>query len=108
MALWKKILATILGIILALVIIVGGVFAFAYRDFSNTVEKTYKPVQRQNTTKADSENKIENSQPFSILLLGVDTGALGRVEHGRSDSIMVATVNPVKKQTTIVSIARDT
>ncbi|WP_300120884.1 LCP family protein [uncultured Enterococcus sp.] len=108
MALWKKILATILGIILALAIIVGGVFAFAYRDFSNTVEKTYKPVQRQNTTKADLENKIENSQPFSILLLGVDTGALGRVEHGRSDSIMVATVNPVKKQTTIVSIARDT
>ena len=38
MALWKKILATILGIILALAIIVGGVFAFAYRDFSNTVE----------------------------------------------------------------------
>ena len=30
------------------------------------------------------------------------------MEHGRSDSIMVATVNPTKKQTTIVSVARDT
>ena len=108
MALWKRILATVLGVLIAIAIIVGGVFAFAYHDFSSTVEKTYKPVQRQNSTKADSENKIENSQPFSILLLGVDTGALGRVEHGRSDSIMVATVNPTKKQTTIVSVARDT
>ena len=69
MALWKKILATVIGVIIAVVIIVGGVFAFAYHDFSSTVEKTYKPVQRQNSTKADSENQIENSQPFSMLFI---------------------------------------
>src|SRR5699024_10998958 len=39
--------------------------------------------------------------------LGVDTGALGRTEKGRSDSMMVVTVNPQKEETTIVSLDRD-
>ncbi len=46
--------------------------------------------------------------PFSVLLLGIDTGDDGRVEQGRSDTTIVATVNPRDKQTTLVSLARDT
>ncbi len=40
--------------------------------------------------------------------MGIDTGDLGRVDQGRSDTMMVATVSPEDQQTTIVSIARDT
>lgn len=40
--------------------------------------------------------------------MGIDTGDLGRVDQGRSDTMMVATVSPEDKQTTIVSIPRDT
>lgn len=41
-------------------------------------------------------------------MLGVDTGDLGRTEQGRSDTMMVMTVNPNTNQTKIVSISRDT
>lgn len=50
----------------------------------------------------------ESDQPFSVLLLGVDTGALGREDQGRSDVIMIMTVNPKEHQMSITSIPRDT
>jgi LCP family protein required for cell wall assembly len=51
---------------------------------------------------------LEAGEPVSILLLGVDTGALGRTEKGRTDSMVIVTVNPHTEQTTLVSIPRDT
>ncbi|MBF6977541.1 LCP family protein [Aerococcaceae bacterium zg-BR22] len=45
---------------------------------------------------------------MSILLLGTDTGALGRDEVGRSDVLMVMTINPKTGRATITSIPRDT
>lgn len=50
----------------------------------------------------------EELKPLSFLLLGTDTGSLGRNETGRSDVIMVATINPITKRATITSIPRDT
>ncbi|MBS4462477.1 LCP family protein [Aerococcaceae bacterium zg-B36] len=47
-------------------------------------------------------------KPMSILLLGTDTGALGRDEIGRSDVLMVMTVNPTTERVTLTSIPRDT
>jgi LCP family protein required for cell wall assembly len=41
-------------------------------------------------------------------LLGTDTGALGRTDKGRTDTIIIATVNPQTKRTTLTSIPRDT
>ena len=40
---------------------------------------------------------IDDKEPFSVLLLGLDTGGLGRTEQGRSDTMMVVTVNPKQK-----------
>ncbi|MCY3030584.1 LCP family glycopolymer transferase [Aerococcus sp. Group 1] len=40
--------------------------------------------------------------------MGIDTGSLGRTEQGRSDTMMVMTVNPKTQQTTLLSIPRDT
>ena len=42
------------------------------------------------------------------MLLGVDTGAFERTDQGRSDTMMVMTVNSNTEQATIVSISRDT
>lgn len=41
------------------------------------------------------------------MLLGTDTGALGRDYKGRTDTIMIMTLNPKTKTTTIVSLPRD-
>ena len=106
-SIWKTILITIGALLLALIVISGGILAFAYHDFSENVQKTYEPVKRQEDSKTKAAN-LSDKQPFSVLLLGIDTGALNRYGQGRSDSIMVVTVNPAKKQTTVVSIARDT
>ncbi|GHN29929.1 hypothetical protein ME789_09140 [Lactobacillus delbrueckii] len=46
-------------------------------------------------------------EPIAILLMGTDTGALGRTYKGRTDSIMVAVLNPKTKKTTLVSFERD-
>ena len=55
-----------------------------------------------------SNTKVNPTKPLSILLLGVDTGADGRIDKGNSDTIMVVTINPKTKKTVITSIPRDT
>ncbi|WP_238704071.1 LCP family protein [Companilactobacillus mishanensis] len=61
-----------------------------------------------NTSAESVSNKIDTDQPFSILLLGADTGADGRTDRGNSDTIMLVTVNPHKDKVSICSIPRDT
>lgn len=56
----------------------------------------------------NSQSKVNPTKPLSILLLGVDTGADGRIDKGNSDTIMVVTINPQTKKTIITSIPRDT
>ncbi|GKS81320.1 LytR family transcriptional regulator [Ligilactobacillus pabuli] len=93
-----------IGIILTLLIISGAVVTKFYFDAKKSVESTYTPVKHN--TGRDQSVDLTKSKPFSVLLLGVDTGELGRTERGRSDTIMVATVTP--KKTTLLSIPRDT
>ncbi|EGO2752237.1 TPA: LCP family protein [Enterococcus faecalis] len=100
----KKIFAIIFGIILVLFLAVVGMGAKLYWDVSKSMDKTYETVERSKK----SQVNLNNKEPFSVLLLGIDTGDDGRVEQGRSDTTIVATVNPSDKQTTLVSLARDT
>jgi LCP family protein required for cell wall assembly len=59
-------------------------------------------------TKTRDANKVlAQKRPVSILMLGTDTGALGRNYKGRTDTMMIMTLNPQKKTTTIVSLPRD-
>ena len=100
----KKIFAIIFGIILVLFLAVVGMGAKLYWDVSKSMDKTYETLERSKK----SQVNLNNKEPFSVLLLGIDTGDDGRVEQGRSDTTIVATVNPRDKQTTLVSLARDT
>jgi LCP family protein required for cell wall assembly len=104
----KKVFLWLLGILLVLIAGVGVYAGKVYFDVKSAADKTYETVDRISDSKREGNVDYEAGQPFSILLLGVDTGDFGRTEQGRSDSIMVATVNPKTKKTTLVSIARDT
>lgn len=105
----KKIFLIIFGIVAVLVIGIVGVGAKLYMDLSGSIQKTYESVERdQEETKRDTKVDLSQNESFSVLLMGIDTGDLGRVEQGRSDTMMVATVSPEDNQTTIVSIPRDT
>ncbi|MBV7389882.1 LCP family protein [Enterococcus sp. ALS3] len=104
MKLWKKIVVTL--ILLINVAAGAGTYYFAKvtSDASSAVNSIRKTIDR------DSDNStadINNNEPFSILLMGTDTGDLGRTEQGRSDSMMVVTLNPEQKKSTIVSLERD-
>ena len=105
----KKIILGIVGVIFALTLVAVGVGAKVYFDVKGSVDHTYESVERTEPAVArDKEVDLKNQEAFSVLLLGIDTGDLGRTEQGRSDTMMVATVNPSDKKTTLVSIPRDT
>lgn len=102
-------LKIVLFLLLAVFIVVGG-FAFnVFRHLNNATDDIYTPIAEEEVDDIrGSAVTLSSKEPISILLLGVDSGDLGRTEQGRSDSIMVATVNPTTKKTTLMSIPRDT
>lgn len=109
MSRFQKVFIWILGILLVLVLAVTGVVAKVYLDVKGSMTDTFETVERQETgVKRKEKVDLNKKDSFSILLMGVDTGDLGRTDTGRSDAIMVATVSPEDKKTQIVSIPRDT
>jgi LCP family protein required for cell wall assembly len=59
----------------------------------------------ENSSSHKSLQKIKSSRPMNLLILGVE--ATDWVHKGRSDTIMVARIDPARNQVTIVSIPRD-
>ncbi|TMT01288.1 LytR family transcriptional regulator [Apilactobacillus kunkeei] len=99
---WKKVTLWTIGIIIVLL----GVGAFAaYHRVSKVANEVYKPSGAKTVRNADSI--LKNKKPVSILFMGTDTDFDGRNYRGRSDSMMIMTLNPKKETTTIISIPRD-
>lgn len=99
----KKAIFILLGILVVLLVGATAFLGKTYFDVKNTANKVSKPVEGR----VDTTN-IKDGEPFSVLLLGLDTGEFGRTDVGRSDTILVATVNPKENKTTLVSVPRDT
>ncbi|MDU2392517.1 LytR family transcriptional regulator [Bacillus sp. (in: firmicutes)] len=100
----KKILFWILGII-GIFIIGGGVYAYTvYSNVSNTLDAVHKPLDREKSEKREKKVDISDQKPISILMMGVDQRG---EDQGRSDSLMLFTLNPTTKSMKIVSIPRD-
>ncbi|XJS09752.1 LCP family protein [Aerococcaceae bacterium WGS1372] len=100
----------ILGILLFLLLIVIGVGAFFYYRVNTTLTEIQqsRPEEQINLRDESVSNLVQEKESFSILLLGVDTGSEGRIDQGRSDIMVVATVNPYTENMTLTSIPRDT
>ena len=98
----RRILFLIIGIFL----IGYTVFWKVYNDISQTSNNIFNNLDTND--KRESSVFIEATQPISFAFLGVDNGAYGRQEEvGRSDAILIGTVNPKTRTTTLVSIPRD-
>ncbi|QEA48575.1 transcriptional regulator [Latilactobacillus curvatus] len=102
-------LTKVILVVLGVLILAGGAFAAkVYMDVNQTAKTVYKPKGKtQNKRKISEKVELNKKTPFSILLLGTDTGELGRTEKGRTDTMILATVNPTTKETNMLSIARD-
>lgn len=78
----------------------------AYKDFDNNTRVVYQTSYKvQNTDKANAVSNITTT-PFNVLISGSDTRG-GYDENGRSDVIMVATVNPKTGTILLTSVPRD-
>jgi polyisoprenyl-teichoic acid--peptidoglycan teichoic acid transferase len=89
-------------------IIIGGVSYYAYDIFhsaKNAANKIYQKLDTSKIKNTRAEDKIEiTKDPFTILLAGVDNQGGG---EGRSDVLLLLTVNPKTKQVYELSIPRD-
>lgn len=99
---WVKVTGTILLILL----IGGGVYgSTVYNSLKNAVAAMHQPIERKQSEKRKEPVALKEKDPFSLLMLGVDER---EGDKGRSDTMIVLTVNPNKNSVKMLSIPRDT
>ena len=94
----------LIALIVAFILVDIAIVYKMYTDANRQITSAYKSAPHNNLRSNGVD--FSKGQPFSVLLLGADTGDYGRTYQGRSDSIMVAGVS--KSKTTLVSVPRDT
>ena len=107
MGLPTKVFLWFIGILVMLALI--AVIYLGYKIFS-VGGSIHNPLDRDKSSLRDKNVNLDDGDPFTIALFGVDSNAERNANGGgqRSDTIMVLSVNPEKKTTEIVSIPRDT
>ena len=79
-----------------------------HHKWNNAKQAASKTYLSANVNKKRNVHQlIAQGKPVSILLLGTDTGALGRNYRGRTDTMIVVTLNPKKQKMTMTSVPRD-
>ncbi|MGG0655738.1 LCP family protein [Rummeliibacillus pycnus] len=101
----RKVWKWIVGIVTILILGLSGVAFSMYHSFTTNLNQSHVNLGRDQSKQRVKKVNFDQRDPFSILLLGVD-GREG--ETGRSDTIIVLTVNPNTKNTKMLSIPRDT
>lgn len=94
---WKWIVLTLTGICLLLLFSSGG---YVYHKASQTLKEVQVPVKAS----VETEKNVEQKKGLSFLLLGVDQR---KNETGRSDTIIVVTIDPKTHTSQMISIPRD-
>lgn len=101
----KKWLWITLSIIGLLVLSTGGYAFYLYKSAADTVASIHEDIDREKSDKRSEKVEFVEKDPISILLMGVDER---EGDRGRSDSLILMTVNPNTNSTQMVSIPRDT
>ena len=91
-----------LSLLAVTVVGVGAYGLTILNQSTDTLSKTYKGF-------GDENNVIAENKPMTILLMGVDTGSGSREDlwQGNSDTMILVTVNPKMRETTMMSLERD-
>ncbi|MEC2071186.1 LCP family glycopolymer transferase [Alkalihalophilus marmarensis] len=100
----KKIVLILMTAALVLVVGAGGyVWSAATSAFGSIQEN----LDRSKSEKRLEELNLDEGEPISVLLMGVDE-LEGREDLGRSDTMILLTINPNQESIQMVSIPRDT
>ncbi|HEM2735362.1 TPA: LCP family protein [Streptococcus suis] len=105
MTIGKKIFLMSLAIV-GLTLGAGLIYGASLLNFStDAISKTFKHLNGE-----EEITPIDATEPLTILLMGVDMDQAtrgGDWEGGRSDSMILVTVNPKTKETNMMSLTRD-
>ncbi len=103
----KKIIWTFSIVIGIIVLGVAGYGYYLYDSVKDTANSIHEPIDPERDKKVPKPkvNDEEKLEPISILLLGVDERGS---DQGRSDTMIVMTVNPNKDSMIMFNIPRDT
>ncbi|MGJ9457641.1 LCP family glycopolymer transferase [Oceanobacillus sp. CF4.6] len=95
------------GIILALILLVGGLAFYVWNQVGATVETMHNPLARDEDPERQKQiqNIFKETDSVNILLLGVDERS---GDKGRSDTMILLSVNPNTESMIMLSIPRDT
>ncbi|WP_414048785.1 LCP family glycopolymer transferase [Macrococcus animalis] len=100
-------------VLLCLIVLIGiGWYVsdayFKVRDTANNIQHKIEGRDKSDLRKASVN--IQNEDAISVALFGVDADAtrLSAGDKGRSDSIILLSINPKENKTVMVSIPRDT
>ena len=101
---WHKITLSILAI---LFLLVAGFVGYTFYTVNKALSTMHEPIDRDFSDLRTGKVQLGDQEPFSILLIGIDKEE-GNLEKGRSDSLIVLTVDPKTESMKMVSIPRDT
>ncbi|MBB5179220.1 LCP family protein required for cell wall assembly [Planomicrobium koreense] len=94
------------GIFVKISIVIGALYLLVlFPKATSTLDEIHEPLVREASPKRQEKVVLEDKDPISVLLLGVDERAGDR---GRSDTMVVVAINPEKESTKMISIPRDT
>ncbi|UOQ50404.1 LCP family protein [Gracilibacillus caseinilyticus] len=100
----RKLLLWFLFVVFLLVLSCG---TYIFVQVYTATKGAYEEIDRQGNKSEYREEEVTFSKdPISILLIGVDYGVEGK--NGRADTLMVVTLNPSTKKTTLTTVPRDT
>ncbi|UAT30497.1 LCP family protein [Bacillus badius] len=95
-----------LSIILLIILVIGAIFAFRlYSSFNNALDNIVNKSALEKSDKREKEVSLENKEAFTVLLLGVDER---EGDKGRSDTMLLMSVNGKENSVEMLSIPRDT
>lgn len=95
------------GILLLIILTIGGVAFYVYNQLGNTVNTMHTPLARDEDPERQKELKgiLDDKDSINMLLLGVDERPGDR---GRSDTMILLSLNPKSESMVMLSIPRDT
>lgn len=109
---WK---VTLLSLVLVLIAGIGGYTWWLYDSLQGMNKGTeptpftnIKPVSNTEDPPAPEPPEWEGEERVNILLLGADARGLEENEVPRSDTMLIASIDPKTKKATLMSILRDT
>src|SRR5699024_2415567 len=97
----------IAGCLAVLILLIGGYVYYMWDKISDTMETMHNPLARDDDPERQKEleARFQANQSINILLLGVDERA---GDKGRSDTMILMSLNPKTDSMIMMSIPRDT